>query len=360
MQAKTATQIKKGDMLVWFLYPIAMVLYAVMILAIFAPLESRAGTCTSISRTNNSANAVLTSAKYNADLNTSYTNQNAYDGGCVTDGTIEFAALNASEFGAQTSAIREGCKVTRSDANTLSVDKCYMTIDGANMQTTSANTVTWGCTSCSSESASTTYYLYVKTGSTGTTMNLLISTTAPNGDGYDASSNRILARFYNDSSSDIDQYSIDQWVVNDFYPTNSNWVAYTPTFTGFGTVTVSYFRWKRDGDSIIIDGTFTPGTTTAVEAQITFPSAKTYNTALHTFPSNNVRTGHYFKGVTATVHGGVVIMNDTLTTGMKFSNTGIFGATNVDALTSANGDAVANAGEEVSLLMSIPILGWSN
>jgi len=54
--------------------------------------------CTSpISRTNNSANAVLTSTKYNNDVNTVYTKVNELAGDCITDATISTAKLiNAS------------------------------------------------------------------------------------------------------------------------------------------------------------------------------------------------------------------------------------------------------------------------
>jgi len=56
--------------------------------------EANAGTCTADSRTNVSANSVLTSTKYNGDLNTVYNRLNGnLDGGCITDGTIEGAGL---------------------------------------------------------------------------------------------------------------------------------------------------------------------------------------------------------------------------------------------------------------------------
>lgn len=46
-----------------------------------------------ISRTNNSPNTVLTSTKYNLDLNTVYTRANELPGDCVTDGTVTKAKL---------------------------------------------------------------------------------------------------------------------------------------------------------------------------------------------------------------------------------------------------------------------------
>lgn len=47
------------------------------------------------------------------------------------------------------------------------------------------------------------------------------------------------------------------------------WVAYTPTFTGFGTVSAVSVWSRRVGDNLEIRGQFTSGTATAVPAQIT-------------------------------------------------------------------------------------------
>lgn len=179
------------------------------VMTLFAT-SANAGTCSSISRTNAAANSILTSTTYNADLNTVYAAANALDGGCITSGTLEADSLNTTDFAVPLNAIREGCKVTRSAAATLSIDKCFLAVNGEWVRTTSATTATWGCTDCSSESNSTTYYLYAKDGSTGSTLTPLISTTAPNNDGYDASNNRVLAKFYNASSGDI-YSSVNNW-----------------------------------------------------------------------------------------------------------------------------------------------------
>lgn len=49
----------------------------------------------------------------------------------------------------------------------------------------------------------------------------------------------------------------------------SAWVAYTPTFTGFGTVTTSSIFSRRVGGNLEIYGGFTAGTSTATEARMT-------------------------------------------------------------------------------------------
>jgi hypothetical protein len=217
-----------------------------------------AGTCTSISRTNNSANTVLTSTKYNADLNTSYTNQNAYDLGCGTDGTLEAAALNATEFAFLNKGIHQGCKVTYSNESTISVDKCHLSVAGNFVSTTSVNTETFGCSGCSSETTGTIYYIYAKADSTGTTLNLLFLTGAPNADGFDGSNNKVLAKIYNDATGTIDTYSIDQWKTNGFEPQNTGAVNFgtivfgaTTTAPTKGTITTDRIIWYRDGHYMV-------------------------------------------------------------------------------------------------------------
>ena len=115
---------------------------SIAVLATLFSVDLYAGTCSSISRSNVSANSILTSTTYNGDLNTAYTAINAFDGGCITDGTLEVGALNTTQFAAVTSGLREGCKVTNTDTNTISVDRCMLAVNGALVKTTSATTVT--------------------------------------------------------------------------------------------------------------------------------------------------------------------------------------------------------------------------
>lgn len=53
------------------------------------------------------------------------------------------------------------------------------------------------------------------------------------------------------------------------------WTAYTPTFTGMGTVSTQTFWYKLEGDSIFIKGTWTTGTPSATQARISLPSGYT-------------------------------------------------------------------------------------
>jgi len=178
--------------------------YLLMIITLLFAGNAFAATCTPISRSNVSANAVLTSTEYNNSLNTAYSAINSFDGGCLAAGSIDDEdSFSSSVFGAMLNGVKEGCVVSNTDTNTLSIGKCMIAVNGAFVKTTTATTRTWGESGDAAEAASTVYYLYAKTGSSGTTLIPLISTTAPNADGYDNSGNRILASFVNDFSSNI-------------------------------------------------------------------------------------------------------------------------------------------------------------
>lgn len=65
-------------------------------------------------------------------------------------------------------------------------------------------------------------------------------------------------------------------------PAMSDWTAYTPTFTGFGTVSAVDVQWSRVGSDLLIQGSFTSGTSTATEGRISLPLGLTSSSALPT------------------------------------------------------------------------------
>jgi len=308
-----------------------------------------AGTCTSISRTNSGANTVLTSTKYNADLNTVYSHANDLDGGCITDGTLEAAALNSSEFAFLNKGIHQGCKVTKSNDSTISIDRCHLSVNGNFVSTTSATTESFGCSGCSTETSSTAYYVYAKSDSDGSTINVLLLTSAPNADGFDGSSNRVLARFYNNSSSNIDSYSIDQWAINEFKRSKSALVSYTPTVTGLGTAANVSFSWQRDGKNMIVRGRLDAGTPSAAAMTLTLPSGYTIDDsdsgsvgAIYGVGSTD-NAGANAIGVYGLDNGSIVTLRNMV---------GDFSAT-------FNGSSAVNAGETIFINFTVPIDGWN-
>lgn len=271
-----------------------------------------ASTCTTTSRTNYSTNQVLTSSALNSDFNQLVAKANSFDGGCITAGTIEYDNLNSTQFTPLLKGIKEGCKVSYSSASTISVGKCLTSVNGNFVYTTSANTATFGCTSCSAEVASTQYYVYIQTGSSGTTLTPLILTTAPNEDGYDNSGNKVLARFVNNAASDIDQYSIQQWHVNDFID--------PPRMAGasYWAGTASCSSWTRTSTTV---GAFSSDTDCPAPT-IEFSRMGTWATTdadlprqtVNALPPGNYRAKFMFRHTVAGGGYDVFAINDGTTT----------------------------------------------
>ena len=329
-----------------------------LLLLVFLTSSLYAGTCTSISRTNSSALSVLTSTKYNLDNNTAYSAINAFDGGCVTSGTLEFDALDTAQFAPILSG-SGGCKVSYSSASTVSIGRCREAVNGNLINKSGTTSASFGCPGCSSEVASTTYYAYIATGSTGSTINPLILTTAPNEDGYDNTGNKVLAKFYNNASSDIDQYSIEQWSGNGFITDKPIWTAYTPTLSaGFGTVSNRSFFWRRVGDSIEVRGSFTCGVVTAAVGSISIPSGMFINTAKVSIQNlvsgNGPHIGSWIGSTAANSAGPMLTATGTSSTLVYLGDCEACANHNIPIAVNAR---IGNS-YVVSFTFNVPIEGW--
>lgn len=266
------------------------------ILFFFASLNAFGATCTTTTRTNYTTGQTLTSTALNADFNQLVTKANAFDGGCVTDGTLEASALNSTDFAAVTNGIHQGCALAYSDANTISVGKCILGVNGNFVKTTTANTVTWGCTGCDAEASSSLYYVYAKTGSSGTTLNLLISSTAPGVDGYDLSSNKVLGLFVNGPTLDITESSIESWVGNSFKSKIVEHFTFNYSDGAGGACTAATCTVSQNGYRVI-------SVTKASAGNYTANFRKTYRQIIcsgNTFGSALYHTGQFTKSGTVT------------------------------------------------------------
>lgn len=316
-------------------------------------------TCTGISRSNYNTNQVLTSSQLNTDFNTAYSAANAFDGGCVNAGSLEFDALNTTQFSPLLKGVREGCKVTYSNASTVLISKCFAAVNGNYVYTTSSTSAAFGCAGCSGEVASTTYYVYIQTGSSATTITPLISTTAPNEDGYDNSGNKVVGRFFNNAASDIDEYSIDQWHVNEFIPKKTAWVTCglaAGDFVGFGTPTSISLKCRREGTDLLIRGTFLCGTATATEGRINLKINGVALTSISDISTVEMAGGNITNAPSSAGRLGYTLIEPTktyLTFGYSDQGTG--------TLTKANANAICTTATTHGLGISarIPINGWN-
>lgn len=315
--------------------------------------SAEAGTCSSISRTNFSANSVLTSSELNSQFNAVYNAANDLDGGCITDGTIEDGALNTTDFAAILNGIQQGCKVVYSSASAVTIDRCIASVNGNFVRTTSATTVNMGCGDCSSETATTDYYVYIKTGSSGSSLTGYFSTTSPNNDGYDSSGNKVLARLRNDDSSDIDQYSIDQWLINTFSPSGGDYVTYSPSLVGFGATANLDFKWRRDESELVVEASFDCGTPSGIEAQIPLPNSYRISSGAMSI------VGEFGRDIPAggTEKGGFILATED-DTFVNLSDRGVYSNTSKDPIDAADGNRTCATGETLKVSFRVQVEGW--
>lgn len=153
------------------------------------------GTCSSISRTDFVDGNILSASDLNTQFGTAYSAVNAADGGCITDGTLELGALGTSEFSPQLKGIRKGCIVKETATSSFEISACLATVNGKNVDKTATTSVTYANLDTGSMATSTTYYIFINSSSTGSTLTPKISATAPDALGYNATNDLLLARF---------------------------------------------------------------------------------------------------------------------------------------------------------------------
>ena len=127
----------------------------------------------------------------------------------------------------------------------------------------------------------------------------------------------------------------------------TDWVPYTATVAGFGTISSSSFEWRRVGDSVQVKGRFTSGTSTATAATISLPNGIIVDS---TKVPNQQELGEWHTNSTASagflfVSPGGNTMNMSIGTGLN---------NNLGNAIAASGGTVVFAS------FSIPISGWSS
>jgi hypothetical protein len=130
-------------------------------------------------------------------------------------------------------------------------------------------------------------------------------------------------------------------------------VAYTPTFTGFGTVSVQNFKSWRSGKYLFVDGTFTCGTVTATEARITLGyNGKNANvTTVSTLPTLS-QVGAFSINVNGA--NAFTVLTEASKNYLTLGNGYVSGA----SLAKGNGNIVGGTGAIISLFGRFEIEGW--
>lgn len=143
-----------------------------------------------------------------------------------------------------------------------------------------------------------------------------------------------------------------EWTVVN---SDSDWVSYTPTFTGFGTASAVNFRYRKDGPNLLVSGTFTSGTSTSTEARVSLPSGLLSVSGLPTLQ----KVGDYATTLTTSnsARGGAVLVESSVnyvTFGTELE------AGTTAALVKRNGDVMTASGTTISFEISVPIQGWTS
>lgn len=146
--------------------------------------------------------------------------------------------------------------------------------------------------------------------------------------------------------------------LDDFYlgpqtapmgPAMTDSIAYTPTFTGFGTVTAPQVSYRRNGKYLIGEYAFSAGTTVASVASFTIPAGLSIDTSVL---SGIVQVGS--GGTSATPFSHNVITQTSTSTSILYFSSGIAGYP-----TPVNGSTWITA-TAFSGTFQIPIVGWSS
>jgi hypothetical protein len=135
----------------------------------------------------------------------------------------------------------------------------------------------------------------------------------------------------------------------------SNWISYTPTFTGFGTVSTSNMYYRRVGDSVQVHGTFVSGTVTGAQAQVSFPTGLTVDSSKS--PSSTYYTAGQFARNTAPSSAGAFY---AITEGGQSTLSFGIESTSLTPLTPQNASAIFTTGDTISIYATVPIAGWDS
>lgn len=309
-------------------------LFLILLASFFVTNFAEAACSSQITRTSYTANQILTSSSLNTQFDTVYSHVNDLDGSCITDGTVTQAKLDTSTLDVLLNAIHMGFKCSRSDSNTIGISKGRIAVNGNLISETGSNTVTWGCSGCSSETTSDTYYVYAQS---NTSLDPLISTTAPGDDGYNGTS-KVLCRFYNEENSDIASGTVDNWAVNDFEWNGGCAAMLSGGANGTGSTAVSTREYEQidfnrscgnwtitrsavNGDKIVIDSdgyyeiSAQDGVATGVSGFGITKNSSNTATSIYNLPHREVLSvsdSDDTSGVGQVFWGGFLVSGDTI------------------------------------------------
>lgn len=137
-----------------------------------------------------------------------------------------------------------------------------------------------------------------------------------------------------------------------FAPAVSDWQAYTPTFTNFGTVSGIETYWRRVGDSVEVKGNFTTGTIVSGEARMGLPPGLVADSSK--IPALELSGVHTRTNAMASASDQLLLIEPGVgyfTFGRESTSLGGYGK--LDASNFSNN-------EEIGVFGRCPVAGWSS
>jgi len=136
----------------------------------------------------------------------------------------------------------------------------------------------------------------------------------------------------------------------------SDWQSYTPTFTGFGTVTGVDAKWRRIGTSLQAQIKFTSGTVPlATIGRISIPSNLTINSSAQLKIVGTCATQRLT--TSGNLNAALVFVASGQTTNVSFTNVADGTTKNLSEI---NSTAIFGNNVEQSLYFEVPISEWEN
>lgn len=156
--------------------------------------------------------------------------------------------------------------------------------------------------------------------------------------------------FYDKLSIDIDDFNYKQ------IPNITDWQKYSPTYTGFGTVSNDEMYYRVLGDTLQIRGSVTPATVSSTTAKMTLPDGYTIDTS-KIVNNRIISAGVWFRGGLSTTNtGGSVNIISTTTDGVFFSAGLVFSGSSTQVNIQADSNGMMSNGNELMIpIITLPI-----
>lgn len=135
--------------------------------------------------------------------------------------------------------------------------------------------------------------------------------------------------------------------------TDYDWTSYTPTFTGFGTVTSIECLHSRVASNLLLRCKFTSGTPTAVEARVSLPNS------LVSADTNKIPSLQSVGILVQGSNNGSLSTYTLIEPSVSYVTFGLQNLAN-SGLVKSNGSTFSTSSNPMSLTATIPIQGWSS